>query len=103
VLKNKVSEKFEILCPMCGKALLALSENRFILKCDHCSITFAVGEIVEQTKMRFCVFANKCIIYDPFTKKRRTRIFCKEYKCFNSINFCKLSCEYRTPRQIISS
>ena len=86
-----------ILCPMCKKPLRVLSENRFILKCNQCSITFAVGEIIEQDKMNFCVFANKCVIYDPFTNKRRTRIFCKEYKDFNSIDFCKRSCEYRTP------
>lgn|GEM_PF-6954583 len=53
MLKNKVSEKFEIPCPMCKKALLALSENRFILRCNHCSITFAVDEIIEQAKMSF--------------------------------------------------
>lgn len=99
MLKKNALEKLDIPCPMCDKALLVLSEDRFILKCNHCSITFAVGEIIEQDKMNFCVFANRCVIFDPFTKNRRTRIFCREYKCFNSINFCKLSCEYRTPQK----
>ena len=88
------------LCPMCKRPLIALSKNRFILKCNYCQITFAVGEIINQDKMNFCVFANKCVIFDPFTKKRRTRIFCIEYKGFKSIDFCKRSCEYRTPYKL---
>lgn len=96
-MKKMVLEKSDISCPMCEKPLLVLSENRFILKCSECSIIFAVGEILKQDEMNFCIFANKCVIYDPFTKKRRIRIFCKEYKGFNSIGFCKRSCEYRTP------
>jgi hypothetical protein len=43
-------------------------------------MTLALGEIIEQGEMNFCVFANKCVIYDPFTKKRRARIFCREYR-----------------------
>ena len=82
---------------MCGKSLIELSENRFILKCNDCSMTLAVGEIIEQKEMNFCIFANGCTIYNPFTKKHRTRIFCKAYKGIKAVNFCKLSCEYRTP------
>jgi hypothetical protein len=101
LLKNKVLKKFAIPCPMCKNPLIALSENRFILKCNDCDMTLALGEIIEQGEMNFCAFANKCVIYDPFTKKRRTRIFCREYGGFNPINFCKLSCEYRIPRKIL--
>lgn len=94
-LKNKVLEKSDIPCPMCGKSLVALSRNRVILRCNHCSMTLALGEIIGQHKTMFCIFANKCEIYNPFTKKCRTRIFCRKYKGMKPIEFCKLSCEYR--------
>ena len=93
---SKSLKQENIPCPMCKKNLRALSKNNFILKCDWCNIIFAVGEIVEQDKTNFCVFANKCVIHDPFTKKDRTRIFCVDYKEFNAIDFCKRTCEYRT-------
>jgi hypothetical protein len=76
---------------------MVLSENRCILKCNDCNMTLALGEIIEQVQMNFCVFANRCKIYNPFTKKLRTRIFCREYKEIKAVNFCRLLCEYRTP------
>lgn len=97
---EKITQQKNRLCPMCEKPLEALSDNQFILKCDSCNITFAVGEIIEQNERKFCVFATQCVIHDPFTEKRRTRIFCKKYKEFNSIVFCKMSCEYRTPKVV---
>ena len=54
---------------MCSNPLIVVSTNHFILKCNYWGITFAVGEIIEQEKNDFWVFANERTISDHLTKK----------------------------------